>query len=52
MKNDTILYGYNIMEENMKQRLLTAEKRLKEIDEELMSDNVTIDIKRFRDISK
>ncbi|MBO4285726.1 MAG: peptide chain release factor 1 [Bacilli bacterium] len=40
------------MEENMRQRLLTAEKRLKEIDEELMSDNVTRDIKRFRDISK
>ena len=40
------------MEENMKQRLLTAEKRLKEIDEELMSDTVTRDIKRFRDISK
>ena len=36
----------------MRQRLLTAEKRLKEIDEELMSDNVTRDIKRFRDISK
>ena len=46
------LSAIEIMEENMKQRLLTAEKRLKEIDEELMSDNVTRDIKRFRDISK
>lgn len=41
-----------IMEENMFQRLANAEKRLKEIDEELASENVTKDISRFREISK
>lgn len=40
------------MEESMYQRLEVAIKRLKEIDEELMDENVMKDIKHFREISK
>jgi len=40
------------MEESMYNRLLTAEKRLGEIDNELLDENVTRDIKKFRDLSK
>lgn len=40
------------MEEAMFQRLKTTVARLAEIDNELMDENVTRDIKRFRDISK
>ncbi len=40
------------MEESMKNRLIAAEKRLKELDEELLDENVTRDIKRFRELSK
>ena len=36
----------------MLNRLLTAEKRLKEIDDELMSDEATKNISRFRELSK
>jgi len=40
------------MEKSMYQRLEIAEKRLKEIDEELMSENIINDIAHFRLISK
>ena len=40
------------MEENMRQRLEVAVKRLAEIDEELSSENVMKDMAHFRDISK
>lgn len=40
------------MEENMYQRLTIAEKRLKEIDDELASDDAVKDIRRFKEISK
>ena len=40
------------MEESMYQRLEIAIKRLKEIDEELMDENIMRDIKHFREISK
>ncbi len=40
------------MEETMFRRLKAAQARLKEIDEELMDENVTRDINRFRTISK
>ena len=40
------------MEESMRQRLLTAEKRLQEVNEELISDNVTKDIAKFKTLSK
>ena len=40
------------MEEIMYQRLVIAEKRLKEIDDELASDNAVKDIRRFKEISK
>ena len=40
------------METSMYNRLEAAEKRLTEIDEELLDEKVTRDIKRFRDLSK
>ena len=40
------------MEESMFQRLVTAEKRLKEIDEELMSEDVMKNLAHFKEISK
>ena len=40
------------MEENMRLRLINASKRLGEIDEELMDENVTRDLKHFKEISK
>ena len=40
------------MEESMYQRLETAIKRLAEIDEQLMDENVTRDLANFRAISK
>ena len=40
------------MEESMRQRLIAAEKRLKEIDEELISPDIMKDIAHFREISK
>ncbi len=40
------------MEESMLNRLQTAEKRLAEIDNELLDEQVTRDIRRFRDLSK
>ena len=40
------------MEESMFQRLNVAEKRLEEIDKELLDENTMKDIKHFRDISK
>ena len=40
------------MEESMFNRLKAAEKRLKEIDDTLLDEGVTRDVKRFRDLSK
>ena len=40
------------MEDSMYQRLLTAEKRLKEIDEELVSEEIMKNMSRFKEISK
>ena len=40
------------MEESMYQRLVAAEKRLKEIDEELVSEDIMKNIARFKEISK
>ena len=40
------------MEESMYQRLITAKKRLEEIDKEMADENVVNDIKHFREISK
>ena len=40
------------MESSMLNRLQTAEKRLAEIDEELLDEKVTRDIKRFKELSK
>ena len=40
------------MEESMYQRLEAAVKRLKEIDEELVSEDVMKDLVHFREISK
>ena len=40
------------MEDNMLNRLLAAEKRLTEIDNELMSDEATKNIAHFRELSK
>ena len=40
------------MEENMRQRLEVATKRLEEIDQELLDENTMKDIKHFREISK
>ena len=40
------------MEDSMRQRLIAAEKRLKEIDEELLSPDIMKDISHFREISK
>ena len=40
------------MEDSMYQRLMIASKRLKEIDEELASEECVKDIKHFREISK
>ena len=40
------------MEESMRQRLIAAEKRLKDIDEELVSPDIMKDIAHFREISK
>ena len=40
------------MEESMRQRLIAAEKRLKDIDEELLSPDIMKDIAHFREISK
>ena len=36
----------------MRQRLIAAEKRLKEIDEELLSEDIMKNISKFREISK
>ena len=41
-----------IMEESMRQRLIAAEKRLKEIDDELISEDIMKNISKFREISK
>ena len=41
-----------IMEESMRQRLIAAEKRLKEIDDELVSEDIVKNISKFREISK
>lgn len=40
------------MEESMRQRLIAAEKRLKDIDEELLSPDIMKDIAHFREVSK
>ena len=40
------------MEESMFQRLLTAEKRLKEIDDELISEDIMKNMAHFKEISK
>ena len=40
------------MEESMYQRLIAAEKRLKEIDEELMSEDIMKNMAHFKEISK
>ena len=40
------------MEESMYLRLKAAEKRLAEVDEELMDENVTRDLRHFKEISK
>ena len=40
------------MEEIMYQRLVIARKRLKEIDDELYSDNAVKDIRRFKEYQK
>ena len=40
------------MEDSMFQRLTVASKRLEEIDQELLDENTTRDIKHFREISK
>ena len=40
------------MEDNMRQRLEVASKRLEEIDQELLDENTMKDIKHFREISK
>lgn len=40
------------MEESLRQRLIATKARLLEIDEALMADDVTRDIKRFRELSK
>ena len=40
------------MEQSMLKRLEASEKRLAEVDKELLDENVTKDVKRFRDISK
>ena len=40
------------MEESMRDRLLAAEKRLSEIDEELSSEDIVKNIAHFREISK
>ena len=40
------------MEESMYQRLLVAQKRLAEIDEELSNEDVMKDISHFRELSK
>jgi len=39
------------MEKNMYDRLVTTEKRLNEIDELLLKDEVTRDTNRFRDLN-
>ena len=41
-----------MMEDSMYQRLLVAENRLKEIDDELLDENTMKDIKHFKEISK
>ena len=40
------------MEESMRQRLIAAEKRLKEIDEELVSEDIMKNMSKFKEISK
>ena len=40
------------METNMLNRLLTAEKRLVEIDEELSKEDITKDLKTFKELTK
>ena len=40
------------MDQNMHLRLVAARKRLAEIDEELMDENVTRDLRHFKEISK
>ena len=40
------------MEESMRARLIAAEKRLQEIDEELLSPDIMKDISHFRELSK
>ena len=45
-------YKVNSMEESMRNRLEVAIKRLKEIDDELVSEDIMKDIAHFREISK
>ena len=40
------------MEDSMYQRLIAAEKRLKEIDDELVSEDIMKNMAHFREISK
>ena len=40
------------MEESMRARLIAAEKRLQEIDDELLSPDIMKDISHFRELSK
>lgn len=40
------------MEKNMYERLVTSEKRLKEIDELLLTNEVTSDMNKFKSLSK
>ena len=40
------------MEESMRQRLIAASKRLKEIDDELVSDDIMKNMSKFKEISK
>ena len=40
------------MEDSMRQRLIVAQKRLAEIDEELLSPDLMKDLAHFREISK
>ena len=41
-----------LMETSMLNRLLTAEKRLEEIDQQLMNEEITRDLKLFRELNK
>ena len=46
------LIGDDFMEDSMYQRLVTAKKKLQEIDEELMDENVTRDLAHFKALTK